>query len=137
MPVTERMIIGSIASNPAKYEGDGEYRYSVSQDTIYYSSAKAPDPLDNEPWMSLPALSPDGSKRKEKAFQQFIRRRWKPSRCAELEQFARRRGWDMAMELKYGGGALEDNEADEWQYVINRELERLAKRFRAEIEQKG
>jgi hypothetical protein len=137
MTLTDRMIIGAIANNPAKHEGDGEYRYSLTQQTIYFSSAKEPDPLDNESWVAMPALDPDGSKRKEKAFKQFIKRRWKPSRQQELETFARRRGWDLAMELKYGGGALEDEEAEEWQYVINRELERLVQRFRKQIEQSG
>lgn len=135
MTLTDRMITGAIASNPANYNGDGEYRYSVPHKMIYYTSAKEPDPLDNESWISLPALNPDGSKRKEKAFQRFIKRRWKPSRQQELERFAQKRGWDLAMELKYGGGALEDFEADEWQYVINRELDRLVRRFREQVEQ--
>jgi hypothetical protein len=37
------------------------------------------------------------------------------------------------MELKYGGGALEDHESEEWQYVVNRELERLAQEVRQRI----
>jgi hypothetical protein len=135
MPLTERMIIGSIANNPANYEGDGEYRYSIPNQELYFTSAADPNPLDNEPWLALPSLDPDGSKRKEKAFRQFIKRRWVPSRQEELATFARRRGWDLAMELKYGGGALEDEEAAEWQYVIDRELKRLAQKFLGRIEQ--
>jgi hypothetical protein len=73
----------------------------------------------------------------ERAFKHFIKRRWVPSRQEELENFARKRGWDLAMELKYGGGALEDNEAEEWQVVVNRELERLTKKAREQIEQIG
>ncbi len=37
------------------------------------------------------------------------------------------------MELKYGGGALEDYEAEEWQYVVNRELRRLTLEVRKRI----
>lgn len=136
MALTDRMIIGAIANNPANYNGDGEYRYSLKHQNIYFSSANAPDPHDNDgQWVALPALDPDGSKRKEKAFRQFIKRRWKPTRQQQLEEFARRHGWDLAMELKYGGGALEDDEADEWQFVINRELERLARKFREHIKE--
>jgi hypothetical protein len=69
----------------------------------------------------------------EQAFKRFIKRRWPPSRQEELERFALRRGWNLAMELKYGGGALEDHESEEWQYVVNRELERLAQEVRQRI----
>ncbi len=133
--VTDRMLIGAIANNPANYDGDGAYRYSLPHQTIYFTSAQAPDPMDAEAWIAIPALDPDGSKRKEKAFRRFIKRRWPPSRQKQLEDFAHKRGWDLAMELKYGGGALEDNEAEEWQYVLNRELERLAQQFRRAIGQ--
>lgn len=135
MTVSNRMLIGAIASNPAKYDGPGEYRYSIPHKTVYFSSASKPDPKDNEPWFPLPALNPEGSRRMEQAFQQFIKRRWPPSRQQALEEFARKRGWDLAMELKYGGGALEDKEAEEWQFVVNRELERLAQVVRERIEQ--
>ena len=43
------------------------------------------------------------------------------------------KNWQLAMELKYGGGALEDKEAEEWQYVVNRELQRLAQQVRQKI----
>jgi hypothetical protein len=131
------MLIGSIANNPANYEREGEWRYSIPNQALYFSSAKEPDPMDQQPWLPLPALDPDGSRRKERAFKHFIKRRWVPSRQKELEEFARKRGWDLAMELKYGGGALEDNEAEEWQYVINRELERLVQRFRQKLDEEG
>lgn len=140
MAVTDRMLTGAIANNPARYEGDGEWRYSIAQQTVYFTSASKPDPRDNEPNFVLPSLDPDGSKRKELAFKRFIQRRWKPSRRAELERFAERKGWPLAMELRYGGGALEDEEATEWQQVLNRELDRLANEVRqkiAELEQTG
>jgi hypothetical protein len=40
----------------------------------------------------------------------------------------------MAMELKYGGGALEDHEAAEWQEIINARLEQLMRQARQQIE---
>jgi hypothetical protein len=133
MTVTDRMLTGAIANNPAQYNGDGEYRYSIPHQTIYFTSASQPDPKDADPWFPLPSLNPDGSKRMEQAFKRFIKRRWPPSRQEELERFALRRGWNLAMELKYGGGALEDHESEEWQYVVNRELERLAQEVRQRI----
>lgn len=137
MAVTERMLTGAIAGNPAKYDGPGEYRYSVTHKDIYFSSASQPDAKDSEEWFALPSLNPDGSKRMERAFKQFVKRRWVPTRQKELEDFALKRGWDLAMELKYGGGALEDNEAEEWQVVVNRELERLTKTALEQIQQSG
>lgn len=133
MTITDRMLTGAIANNPANYEGDGEWRYSIPGRALYYSKASEPDPKDQEPFFTLPSLNPDGSHRMERAFQQFIRRRWPPSRQRELERFAERKGWNLAMELKYGGGALEDQEAEEWQYVVNRELQRLAAQVREKI----
>ncbi len=137
MTITDRMLTGAIANNPANYDGDGEWRYAIPSRSLYFSRASAPDPRDSEPWFSLPSLNPDGSRRMELAFQQFIQRRWPPSRRAELERFAERRGWNLAMELKYGGGALEDKEAEEWQYVVNRELQRLAQQVREKIAELG
>ncbi len=135
MTPTDRMLTGAIAGNPAKYDGPGEYRYSITHNEIYFSSASEPDPKDNDTWFPLPSLNPDGSRRMERAFKQFIKRRWVPTRQQELADFALKRGWDLAMELKYGGGALEDNEAEEWQVVVNRELERLTQKARIQIEQ--
>jgi hypothetical protein len=133
MTITDRMLTGAIANNPSNYHGDGEWRYSIPHKTIYFTRAAAPDPKDQEPFFTLPSLNPDGSQRMERAFQEFIRRRWPPKRRADLERFAEKRGWNLAMELKYGGGALEDKEAEEWQYVVNRELQRLAQQVRARI----
>jgi hypothetical protein len=135
MAPTDRMLMGAIAGNPSNHEGSGEYRYSVTHQEIYFSSTANPDPKDSDRWIALPSLNPDGSKRMERAFKHFIKRRWLPSRQRELEDFALKRGWDLAMELKYGGGALEDNEAEEWQHVVNRELQRLTSKAREDIEQ--
>ncbi len=137
MTISDRMLMGAIASNPARYDGSGEYRYSITHKAVYFSSIANPDPKDNDAWFALPALNPEASKRMEKAFRQFIKRRWRPSRQAQLDEFAFKRGWDLAMELKYGGGALEDSEAEEWQYVVNRELERLTARARERIAREG
>ena len=133
MPVTDRMLTGAIANNPANYDGDGEWRYSIPHQVLYFTRASAPDPRDEEPYFALPSLNPDGTKRMELAFQRFMKRRWPPSRQQQLAEFARRRGWNLAMELKYGGGALEDREAEEWQTIVNRELERLASEVRQKI----
>ena len=135
MTISRRMLIGSIASNPGNYNGPGEYRYSIPHEEIYFTSDSKPDQKDKEPWFALPALNPDGSKRMEQAFKQFIQLRWKPSRQQQLEDFATKKGWDLAMELRYGGGALEDHEATEWQFVVNRELERLADKVLQRIQE--
>lgn len=133
MTITDRMLTGAIANNPANFDGEGEWRYSIPHQALYYTKAADPDPKDAEPFFALPSLNPDGSRRMERAFQAFVRRRWPPSRQRELERFAERKGWPLAMELKYGGGALEDKEAEEWQYVVNRELQRLAAEVRDRI----
>jgi hypothetical protein len=135
MAITDRMLTGAIANNPANYNGDGEWRYSIPHQDLYYSKASEPDSKDQEPFFPLPSLNPDGTGRMEHAFQAFMRRRWPPSRQRDLERFAERKGWNLAMELKYGGGALEDKEAEEWQYVVNRELQRLAAQVRQKIAQ--
>ncbi|NJN18977.1 MAG: hypothetical protein HC822_23325 [Oscillochloris sp.] len=133
MTITDRMLTGAIANNPANYNGEGEWRYSIPHRALYFTKATEPDPRDNEPWFAIPSLNPDGSRRMEFAFRAFIARRWLPSRVTDLERFAEKRGWHLAMELKYGGGALEDKEAEEWQYVVNRELRRLATQVREKI----
>ncbi len=42
----------------------------------------------------------------------------------------------MAMELRYGGGALDDNEVTEWQEIVNARLEQLMQQARSQIEGK-
>lgn len=135
MPVTDRMLIGAIAGNPAAYEGAGEYRYSRTHDQIYFTSARSPHAFDSDDWFSLPALSPDGSNKLVIAFQRFIKS-WPAERQAQLEQFALKKGWDLAMELKYGGGALEEHEVTQWQEIVNGRLEQLMRQARAEIERR-
>lgn len=134
MTITDRMLIGAIASNPSAFEGAGEYRCCRTCMTIFFTSAKKPDTThEGHDSVSLPALNPDGSGKLARAFQRYIER-WPEERRAQLEHFAQRKGWDMAMELKYGGGALEDNEAAEWQEIINARLEQLMRQARHDIE---
>jgi hypothetical protein len=135
MPVTDRMLIGAIAGNPAAFEGSGEYRYCRTCEAIFFTSARQHDAShDSHSWFTLPSLNPDGSNILGRAFQRFITR-WSPERQEELERFAQKKGWDMAMELKYGGGGLEDHEAAEWQEIVNGRLEQLMKQARKDIEQ--
>lgn len=130
MGLTDRMLIGAIANNPAAFAGTGEYRCCRTCETIYFTSAKQPDTThDSHDWFALPALNPDNSKVLERAFQRFIKR-WTPERQDQLELFASRKGWDMAMELKYGGGALEESEVAEWQEIINGRLDQLLRQAR-------
>ncbi|GIV98202.1 MAG: hypothetical protein KatS3mg057_2859 [Herpetosiphonaceae bacterium] len=125
MPVTDRMLIGAIASNPGRYDGAGEARYCRDCETIYFASAKDPaTEHGGHQFVLLPALNPDGSGRLAAIFQEFIKR-WPAERQEQLETFARRKGWDLAMELHYGGGALTDEETEEWQQVVQGELQRL------------
>lgn len=134
MAITDRMLMGAIAGNPASFEGAGAYRYCRTCEAIYFTSKKHPDIAhDSHAVLDLPSLNPDGSGKLVKAFQRFIVR-WPQQRQDELEKFAERRGWDLAMELKYGGGALEDSEATEWQEILNARLDQLAKQARSEIE---
>jgi hypothetical protein len=133
MAITDRMLIGAIASNPGTFAGAGEYRCCRTCQLIFFTSAKRPEPThDEHDVIALPALNPDGSGKLARAFQRFIER-WPTERREQLEKFASRKGWDMAMELKYGGGALEDAEAAEWQEIVNGRLDQLMKQARAEI----
>src|SRR5689334_8951207 len=101
MPVTDRMLIGAIAGNPASFEGTGEYRFCRTCDAIFFTSASEPDPThDGHDWFALPSLNPDGSNKLSVAFRRYITR-WSPERQEELERFALKKGWDMAMELQY------------------------------------
>ncbi|ABU58727.1 hypothetical protein [Roseiflexus castenholzii] len=134
MTITDRMLIGAIASNPADFNGAGEYRCCRTCMVIYFTSAKNPDTTHKgHDTFALPALNPDGSGKLVRAFQRYIER-WTPERREQLERFAQRKGWDMAMELKYGGGALEDHEAAEWQEIVNARLEQLMRQARQQIE---
>ena len=135
MSLTDRMLIGAIANNPAVFDGAGEYRCCRTCEAIFFTSAKQPDSThDQHDWFVLPSLRPDGSKILERAFQRFIQR-WTTERQEQLEKFASRKGWDMAMELKYGGGALDDAEATEWQEILNGRLEQLLRQAREQLAQ--
>jgi hypothetical protein len=134
MTISDRLLIGAIAGNPASYEGAGEYRFCCTCQCIFFTSAKQPDHIhDDHSWFALPALNPDGASKLARAFQRYITR-WPEQRQAELERFALRKGWDMAMELKDGGGALEPHEAAEWQKIVNARLEQLMRQAREQIE---
>ncbi|HNP71138.1 MAG TPA: hypothetical protein PLO33_03070 [Kouleothrix sp.] len=133
MGLTDRMLIGAIANNPAVFEGAGEYRCCRTCEMIFFTSAKKPDRAhDSHDWFALPALNPDNNKVLERAFQRFITR-WPAERQEQLERFAARKGWDMAMELKYGGGALEEDEVAQWQEIINGRLDQLLRQARAQL----
>jgi len=135
MALTDRMLIGAIANNPAAFDGAGEYRCCRTCEMIFYTSAKKPDAAhDAHSWFAMPSLNPDASKILERAFQRFIKR-WTDERQEQLEKFASRKGWDMAMELKYGGGALEESEVAEWQEIINARLDQLLRQAREQIDQ--
>jgi len=43
----------------------------------------------------------------------------------------------MAMELKDGGGALDDDEAAEWQEIINIRLQQLMRQAREQLARRG
>ena len=125
MPPTDRMLIGAIAANPGRYDGAGEYRYCRSCDAVFFASAARPDATHAaHATVALPALNQDGSDRLGRAFQVFIQR-WPEPRRAELERFAQRRGWELAMEHVDGGGALSDAEVAQWREVVEAELQRL------------
>jgi hypothetical protein len=134
MAITDRMLIGAIANNPAAFDSAGEYRVCRTCQQIFYTSAKQPDTShDDHDWFVLPSLNPDGSNILVRAFQRFIKR-WPEERQEQLDRFALKKGWDMAMELKYGGGALEESEVGEWQEIVNARLDQLMRQARAQID---
>ena len=134
MAITDRMLIGAIANNPAAFDSAGEYRVCRACQQIFYTSAKQPDTShDAHNWFALPSLNPDGSNILVRAFQRFIKR-WPEERQEQLDRFAIKKGWDMAMELKYGGGALDENEVAEWQEIVSARLEQLMRQARAQID---
>jgi tRNA(Met) C34 N-acetyltransferase TmcA len=125
MPPTDRMLTGAIAANPGRYDGAGEYRYCHTCDTIFFTRASQPDAKhDQHNVVALPALNQDGSDRLSRAFKIFMQR-WSEARRDEIERFAQRKGWDLAMEHAHGGGALTDEEVAQWRQVIESELKRL------------
>jgi hypothetical protein len=134
MAITDRMLIGAIANNPASFDGAGEYRCCRTCELVFFTSAKQPAPAhEGHDTFALPSLNPDGSNRLMRAFQRFITR-WPTERQEQLEKFAQRKGWDMAMELKYGGGALEEQEVAEWQEIVNARLSQLMREAREQLD---
>ncbi len=137
MALTDRMLIGAIANNPAAFEGAGEYRCCRTCAAIFFTAAKRHDAAhDAHDWFALPSLNPDNTKILERAFQRFIKQ-WPQERQEQLEKFASRKGWDLAMELKYGGGALEETEVAEWQQIIDGRLNQLLRQARELLDQPG
>lgn len=133
MPPTDRMLTGAIAANPGRYDGAGEYRYCRDCDTIFFTRGAQPDARHAEHTVvPLPALNQDGSDRLSRAFKVFIQR-WTEARREEIERFAQRKGWDLAMEHAHGGGALTDEEVAQWRQVIEAELKRLVAESRTLI----
>lgn len=133
MPPTERMLIGAIAANPGRFDGAGEYRYCRACDTIFFTRVAKPDAThEAHDSIVLPALNQDGSERMARAFKMFMQR-WPVERRDEIERFAQRRGWDLAMEHVDGGGALADDEVGQWRGVVEAELKRLAGEARKQI----
>lgn len=134
MAITDRMLIGAIASNPGDYNKAGQARYCFKAQKIYFSSVKEPAPEDaNNNYFDLPSLSPDNSKKLVTAFQRFIKR-WPEARQEEIERFGMRKGWELAMELHYGGGALTDAESAEWRQIVEGRLMQLVAEARKQIE---
>lgn len=132
--ITERMLIGTIASNPGDYNRAGQARYCFKSQRIYFSSASDPAPEDDDQqYIDLPALNADGSKKLITAFQRFIKQ-WPEERQAELERFGMRKGWDLAMEHYHGGGALTDEEVVAWRKIVDGRLGQLVRDARKMIE---
>lgn len=133
MPPTDRMLTGAIAANPGRYDGAGEYRYCRACDAIFFTRGAQPDTKhDDHSVVALPSLNQDGSDRLSRAFKVFIQR-WPETRRDEIERFAQRRGWDLAMEHADGGGELTDQEVAQWRQVIEAELKRLVAESRVLI----
>jgi hypothetical protein len=119
------MLTGAIAANPGRFDGAGEYRYCRSCDAIFFTRAAKPDTTHaTHDVVVLPALNQDNSDRMTRAFKFFIQR-WSETRRDEIDRFALRKGWDLAMEHTDGGGALSDEEVAQWREIVEIELRRL------------
>lgn len=126
MKVTRRLLRGLIAGNPANYAGLGEWRYCHDcQEAFFARAGQAASAHDAHRWGALPALDPEGQGRLAELFRAVMQQAYPPERQAELAAFARRAGWDMAYELRDGGGALTPEEAVPWRQAIEAELDRL------------
>jgi hypothetical protein len=86
MSITDRMLIGAIANNPAAFDGAGEYRCCRTCEQIFFTSAKQPDHAhDAHDWFALPSLNPDGSNILIRAFKR-VKNRWPPDRHEHDEE---------------------------------------------------
>ena len=138
MKPTRRLLRGIIAGNPGDYAGLGEWRYCHPCQEAFF--ARASDPVsehEDHRWSPLPALDPEGQGRLAALFRTMMVQAYPPARQAELEAFARRAGWDMAYELRDGGGALTALEVIPWRQVLDAELERLIGEAERTIEEAG
>lgn len=126
MRVTRRKLRGMVAGNPGHYAGLGEWRYCHDCEQAFFARASEP-PSDHAShrWSPLPALDPEGGQHLAELFRRFMVKAFSPQRQAELEAFARRHGWDLAYELRDGGGALTAPEVARWRQVVEAELDRL------------
>lgn len=126
MKPTRRLLRGIIAGNPGNHAGLGEWRYCHDCQEAFFARAGQPaSPHDAHRWAALPALDPEGRGHLAELFRALLRQAYPPARQAELEAFAARAGWDMAYELRDGGGALTAQEAVPWRKAMDAELERL------------
>lgn len=126
MHVTRRQLRGLIAGNPGNWAGLGEWRYCHDCQETFYARASQGEPGHRAHlWSALPALDPEGQGRLAELFRTTMRLAYSPERQAELAAFAQRAGWDMAYELRDGGGALTMEETVPWRRAIEAELERL------------
>lgn len=127
MEKKRRLLKAMIAGNPGNYDGLGEWRYCHDcADRFFARASEPPSGHEDHRWSPLPALDPEGKGRLADLFRQFMRKAFALERQAELETFARRHGWDLAYELRDGGGALTVSEVARWREDVEAELERLA-----------
>jgi hypothetical protein len=138
MKPTRRLLRGVVAGNPGNYAGLGEWRYCHQCQETFFARASQPAPAhEAHRWSSLPALDPEGQSRLAELFRAMMPQAYPPARQAELEAFAERAGWDMAYELRDGGGALTALEVIPWRKVLDAELERLIDEAERIIEEAG
>lgn len=126
MKLTRRLLRGIIAGNPGDYTGLGAWHYCHDCQETFFARATQPASKHNaHRWSALPALDPENQGRLAEIFRSFMRQAYPPARQAQLEAFAARAGWDMAYELKDGGGALTPAEVVPWRERMEAELDRL------------
>lgn len=123
---SRRQLRAMIAGNPGNYEGLGEWRYCHDCSEAFFARASEPPTGHGQHrWDPLPALDPEGQGRLAERFRRVLEESFPPERQAELEAFARRHGWELAYELRDGGGALDAEEVARWRRVVEAELDQL------------